>query len=79
MSNVADEYPALPDGEMVYTELLNVANRLTCEMYLREVDKRPLSTDLAGKVAEQLADHDVEYEDWYSQHHTAKRADWVGS
>jgi hypothetical protein len=79
VSNVADEYAALPDGEMVYTELLNVANRLTCDMYLREVDKRPPSTDLAGKVAEQLADHDVEYEDWYSQHHTAKSADWVGS
>ncbi len=79
VTNVADEYAALPDAEPVYTELQSVANALTYEMYLSEVDEHPLTTDLASTVAEVLADHCVEYEDWYAQHLEAKSADEVQS
>jgi hypothetical protein len=79
VTNVADEYAALPDGEPVYTELQSVANALTYEMYLSKVDEQPLTTDLTGTVAEVLADHGLEYEDWYTQHIKAETADEVKS
>jgi hypothetical protein len=37
-------------------------------MYLTEVDKQPLNTDLSSTVAEILSGHDVDYHNWYSQH-----------
>jgi hypothetical protein len=76
-ANVADEYAALPDGEPIYTELQSIANALTYEIYLSEVDKQPLTTDLTGTVAEVLADHGVEYGDWYAQHLEAETADEI--
>jgi hypothetical protein len=48
-------------------------------MYLSEVDEHPLATDLASTVAELLAEHGVEYEDWYARHFEAKSADEVQS
>lgn len=71
VTNVATEYDALPDGEPVYTELQSIANALTYEMYLREVDEQPLETNLVDTVAAVLADHDTAYADWYTQHLTA--------
>ncbi len=77
VTNVAAEYDGLPDGEPVYTELQSIANALTYEMYLTEVDEHPLDTNLVGTVATALADHDVAYDEWYTQHLEATDADEV--
>jgi hypothetical protein len=79
VTSVADEYTALPKGEPVYSELQSVANALTYEMYLREVEERPLNTDLTSTVAEILDDYNFDYEDWYVQHLGSESADEVES
>lgn len=68
ISNVATEYDALPDATTVYRELQSIANALTYELYLTDVDDPSLQSNLTAEVAEILSERNIEYRQWYTRH-----------